>query len=203
MTAKKVKVVGHKSSVKKSKADTALLSSNLFDKDTWEKYLKLHPDERFSDNLRDALKPLYEFSHKIEEFLQSEYKRKLLPQAFVGEAVMFELLKQSYGIPEYSVQEKLNRLLSVIQKALENYDNTPCSLNNTSVFDSIWERPDDPHCLDTIEPDISEIRLRKIIEEQTGIKNPDLTGLNSAIEKTQTVLENLNKVGLKKVKKSK
>ena len=120
------------------------------------------------EGIKGALRHLCEVNHKIVEFLQSEYKRKMTLQNYIGEAVLYELLCQSYGIPEYTAEESHKRILSVILGAMRNHQNRPaCSLDAIDNLNSLWDRPDDPHSLEMVTPDTSAIRLRKIIEDLT------------------------------------
>jgi len=118
------------------------------------------------EGMKSALRHLCEVNHKIVEFLQSEYKKKMTLQCYIGEAVLYELLCQSYGVPEYTTEESHKRLLSVILGAMKNHQNRPaCSLDAVDSLEGIWSRPDDPHGLETIVPDTGTIRLRKIVED--------------------------------------
>jgi hypothetical protein len=123
------------------------------------------------EGIKGALRHLCDINHKIVEFLQSEYKRKMTLQNYIGEAVLYELLCQSYGVPEYTTEESHKRLLSVIMGAMKNHQNRPtCSLDTVDSLVDLWNRPDDPHSLETVTPDIDTIRLRKIVTDILTIK---------------------------------
>ena len=144
------------------------------------------------NGMSGALKHLCDVNHKIVEFLQTEYKRKMTLQTYIGEAVLYELLCQSYGVPEYTTEEKHKRLLSVILGAIKNHQNRPaCSLDTVDILDGLWNRPDDPHNLDTVIPDTGAIRLRKIVEDTTTKqteKTPDLKFSQPIAEKPIPVI---------------
>ena len=137
------------------------------------------------EGIKGALRHLCEVNNKIVEFLQSEYKRKMTLQNYIGEAVIYELLCQSYGVPEYTTEESYKRLLSVILGAMKNHQNRPvCSLDAVDNLDGLWNCPDDPHSLETVTPDIDMIRLRKIVSDtlakeapEKSKPSPDLTQL--------------------------
>lgn len=119
------------------------------------------------EGMKGALRHLCDVNHKIVEFLQSEYKKKMTLQCFIGEAVLYELLCQSYGVPEYTTEESYKRLLSVILGAMKNHQNRPaCSLDAIDNLVDLWNRPDDPHSLETVTPDTGTIRLRKIVGKE-------------------------------------
>jgi hypothetical protein len=122
------------------------------------------------NSIKKALETIQLDNRKIVDFLNSEYKVKLLPQVFVGEAVMFELLNQSYELPTaHSIETKYKRLISVVQKAFEDYSHTEKSpLTIDDPLDVLWDRNDDPHSLKTIEPDISEINILDKLWERPG-----------------------------------
>lgn len=95
---------------------------------------------------------------KIHGFLNSEYKRKLSSQAHVGEAVLYEILTQSYELPIYSVEERYKRLISVVQEALRTHKETPAfSIKSENTQEYQERHPDDPHGIDIIEPDTSNL----------------------------------------------
>jgi hypothetical protein len=131
--------------------------------------VKIVPEQRSEsipsptlEDMKGTLKHLYDVNHEIVGFLQSEYKRKMTLQNYIGEAVLYELLYQSYGVPEYTTEESYKRLLSVILGAMKNHHDRPaCSLD---ALDR--SRPDDPHSLETMVPDTGTIRLRKIAKNE-------------------------------------
>lgn len=72
-------------------------------------------------------------------------------QSYIGETVLYELLCQSYGFPEYSTEERLKRIISCISNAMKQYDKQRYT-----------EETDVREVFQFIEPNISEINLKSL-----------------------------------------
>ena len=104
---------------------------------------------------------------------------------------MYELLNQSYGIPEYSDEEKLKRLLSTVLKAIDDSRETKYKYANFKIkdFDNFWEVPNDPHNISVSDPDPNSIKIRKLPEKPIRFDSPynvlDNFLQNNNMEKTE------------------
>jgi hypothetical protein len=121
----------------------------------------------------------------LVRYVEGEHNRLLNMQVFIGEAVTQELLHQSYGIPEYTDEERLKRLLACISKAIDNYYKAKkehATLKNYE-HERLWDRPDDPHTIGSVYEqegsdgtriDTSTIRIGEISVKQPPAREENI-----------------------------
>lgn len=103
------------------------------------------------DDLLDIKKLLGHLNKAYEDlasYAKGERNRLLNMQIFIGEAVTQELLHQSYGILDYTPEERLKRLMAVVKKAIEKYHEAVEKHTDLKEREcALWDTPDDPHTL--------------------------------------------------------
>ena len=137
--------------------------------------------------LKDLIAPLAEAYEGLQDaFYQERYRRSLL-QTYVGEAVMDELLHQSYGRPEYTTEESLKRLISVVLKATTDHREKPeYNLKPISEVMNLWSKPEDPHLLPSVDADTEIVKLTDLLHKTVNLS--DLWPRTGSNEKTQMAL---------------
>jgi hypothetical protein len=164
----KKKTVPKKSKLKnqiqkiKKNLDKALKDSqnNIFNSSPPPPPIPKKPDEL--KDIKILLNFLNQSYEKMAKYVEGERNRNLSMQTYIGEAVTYELLHQSYGIPEYTLEEKLKRFLSCILQAIDNYykakEKQPPF--NSEIIDNLWNSQD-PHHLPEIIPNSSTTKIRE------------------------------------------
>jgi hypothetical protein len=104
----------------------------------------------------NSLKKLTESYETLSRAFETESRKKFNMQTYVGEAVLDELLHQSYDLPEYTTEAKLKRIISCVLSAMENYKKG--AINIPPLF----EGSINTHLLPNIEPNGSNIELRTL-----------------------------------------
>jgi hypothetical protein len=120
--------------------------------------------EKPDENIKTMLSFLSKSYEDMAKYVEGERNRNLNMQTYIGEAVTYELLCQSYGVPEYTPEEKLKRFLSCIMQAIDKYYEAKKDYPafNSEAMANLWARRDDPHSLPGITPDIDTIKIREI-----------------------------------------
>lgn len=113
------------------------------------------------DDLKNLLVPLVKAYENLKDAFFQERQRRLSIQTYIGESVMDELLHQSYGTSEYTMEQRLKRLISVILQATNNHQEKPeYNLKSATDFLDIWGKPEDPHfSLPGTNADIDSVKL--------------------------------------------
>lgn len=109
----------------------------------------------------------------LASYAKGECNRLLNMQIFIGEAVTQELLHQSYGIPDYTPEERLKRLIAVVKKAIEKYHEAVEKHTNFKENGcDLWDTPDDPHTLSIYDQIFGGLDTSNICIKEIPVKGP-------------------------------
>lgn len=145
------------------------------------------------DDLLDIKKMLGYLNRAYEDlasYAKGERNRLLNMQIFIGEAVTQELLHQSYGIPDYTTEERLKRLMACVSKAVEKYHEAV--EKHTDLKESecaLWGTPDDPHILNIYDQIFGGIDTSNICIKEIPVKRPPAREGDISEEKSVTKVE--------------
>lgn len=122
-------------------------------------------------DIKEMLGYLNKAYNNLVLYVEGERNRLLNMQIFVGEAVTQELLHQSYGIPDYTPEDRLKRLIACVNKAIENYYKA-VKEHAKLKENALWERPDDPHTLNIYDHIFGDVDTSNISIKEIPVKRP-------------------------------